>query len=234
MILGFAKFSGAVALASCIALCGNASTHAAIVVHEVENLAVQDVNLLGINATLRAQGRGTYTFDVDSNNNTNPGGASTLDTDFRGILPAEFGDLGGAPFQLFADPATAELTVTGDGTFLRLESTFSINVFADPASTIVAASFFTTTPSIFESDIIGLQDFTGSVFRDPRIDTNPMADAVPVFIGDSIVPGLPPAGTLVGSSFNRKVSVVPEPSSLLFAGLALGFGVSRRRRQAGC
>ncbi|MEO8269790.1 MAG: PEP-CTERM sorting domain-containing protein [Aureliella sp.] len=202
---------------------------AAIVTHNVQLLATQQVNLLGVDATLVGLGPATFTFDVDANNNTIPGGASTMDTLFFGSLPIEFATLGvaGAPFELYSiDPEV--VTVTNNGTHLRVDTTFGFRVFAAPG--VVGADFYTSTPSVFETDIIGLQDFTGSVFQSPDRPN----DATDIFVGNSLPAlNLPPSGSLVGFSFDRTVAAVPEPSSFLLCSIALaGLSFSRRRRVA--
>ena len=217
-------------LACLLGISSTTTTQADIVTHDVDSLAVQQVNLFGVDATLEARGIASYTFDVDANNNTIPGGNSTLSVLFEGLLPSEFAGLGleGAEFDLFTtNPGAENLTVTGNGTQISLETTFGIRVYAGPG--VVGANFFTSTPSLFEGSINGLQDFTGSVFGDP----NRPLDSTDIFIGDSLAGlGLPASGTLVGSSFNRTVSAVPEPSSL-FLGAAFVVFAGCRRRKAG-
>jgi len=179
--------------------------------------AVQQVNLLGVSASLVARGPATFTFDVDGNMNTIPGGLSTLDTLFSGFLPNEFSALGvnGAPFQLFSlDPEV--VTATNNGTRVRIDTTFGLRVFAAPG--VVGAEFFTRIPSVFEANVTSLRDLNGSVFQ----ASNRPNDVTEIFIGNSILPGLPPAGTLVGISFDRTVSVVPEPASI-FMWTLIGF-----------
>jgi hypothetical protein len=180
-----------------------------IVVHEQDMIARQNVNLLGIDAVLYSRGPATFTFDVDANNNTIPGGASNVETLFKGFLPVEFAPLGvaGAAFDLFPnEPDVVE--VTGDGTHVRIETTFGLRVYVAPG--VVGANFYTAIPSIFESDVVGIQDFTGAVFQDPDRPN----DVTEVFIGENIF-GIAP-GTLVGASFNRTVTAIPEPCSLAF------------------
>jgi len=199
--------------------------NADIVVHTQPMLAVQNVNLLGIEAVLTAGGEGTFTFEVDGNNNTIPGGASNLVALFYGFLPDEFEPLGvdGAPFELFNNPPDLVQT-TGNGTFVRVETTFGLRVFVAPG--VVGANFYTSVPSLFETDVVGLQDFTGSIFQDPD---RPL-DFTEIFVEENLL-GLSP-GTLVGVSFNRTVTAIPEPGSLGFlCFVAGGFSLQVFRRR---
>ena len=202
---------------TCVSSCLMATLQAEIIVTNVQMVAVQRVNLLGVNASLVASGPATFTFDVDANMNTIPGGVSTIDTLFSGFLPVEFTPLGvnGAPFQLFSlNPEV--LTATNNGTRVRIDTTFGLRVFAAPG--VVGAEFFTRIPSVFESNVTSLRDLNGSVFQ----ASNRPNDITEIFIGNSILPGLPPSGTLVGVSFDRTVTAVPEPTSLLLCSL-IGF-----------
>lgn len=70
-----------------------------IIVTSVDMVARQQVNLLNVQETLVASGVVKWTFDVDANNNTIPGGASAVDALFNGVLPIGFGALAGAPFE---------------------------------------------------------------------------------------------------------------------------------------
>lgn len=198
-----------------------------LVVHNQEMRAVQNVSLLGVNAVLVAEGDALFTFDVDGNNNTVAGGgASTLSALFTGILPPEFAALGvaGAAFELFNNtPDVVEST--GNGTQVRVETTFGLRVYVAPG--VVGANFYTSVPSLFESGVVGLQDFTGSVFQDPARP----ADLTDIFVGANLL-GLTP-GSLVGVSFNRTVTAIPEPTALGLLAIVSGFpafGVARRPR----
>lgn len=216
--------------AACFAFTANTSV-AEIVTAEVDSRAVQQVNLnLGtgpIEAELVAQGLAEYTFDVDPlTNDTIDGGNSSVDVLFKGFLPEEFAvvNLQGAAFDLF-NIGQGDLSITGGGKNFSLSTNFGINVFGSDGS--VAASFFTQDASLFEGEILGLDDFSNSVFADP----NRPNDATEVFSVDSNDPN---NAILVGTSFNRTVSAItaiPEPSSLIFgAAVVLLLGSSRRRQ----
>ena len=214
---------------TCVSSCLVSTLQAAIIVTNVQMLAVQQVNLLGVSASLVASGPATFTFDVDGNMNTIPGGVSTIDTLFSGFLPVEFKPLGvyDAPFQLFSlNPEV--LTVTNGGTHVRIDTTFGLRVFAGPG--LVGAEFFTKIPSVFEANVTSLRVLNGSVFQ----ASNRPNDITEIFIGNSILPGLPPAGSLVGISFDRTVTAVPEPTSILLWAM-IGFACvpfARKRKKS--
>ena len=176
-----------------------------IVITSVNMVARQQVNLLGVPETLVSSGVVKWTFDVDGNRNTVPGGVSSVDALFTGVLPTGFGGLAGANFELFTLPG-GTVTASNSGTHVRASTNFGLRVFAAP--NVVLANFFTTSPSLFESDVTSLTNFTGSVFQDPARPN----DITQVFIGAN---GLGvDVGSLVGISFDRTVTAVPEPSSL--------------------
>lgn len=199
---------------------------AEIITHDQEFVARQQVNLLGVEATLVASGIGSFTFDVDSNGNTPPGSSSTVDTLFQGFLPSEFVVFGldGRPFDLFS--LNPELvTTSGNGTHVSVVTTFGLRVYASLGGPTLA-EFFTEVPSLFETDVNSLTDFTGAVFQDPARPVDPTV----VFIGNNPF-GLD-VGTPVGVSFDRTVSAVPEPASITLVGISivgLGLGAFRRR-----
>lgn len=198
---------------------------AALVVTDVNMRADQNVSLLGVDASLSATGMVHWVFDVDANGDSIPAGASTVDAVFQGTLPAEFGGLAGAAYDLFSIDGQETVTTSNNGTHVRALTNFGLKVYAAP--NVVLAEFYTQTPSIFEADVIGLANFNGSVFQD-NLRPN---DLTQVFIGQnglSIIPN-----TLAGASFNRTVTAVPEPSSLVFAtcGGVLGLLMRHRRRQ---
>lgn len=195
---------------------------AGIIVTTVDMVARQQVNLFGVQDTLVSRGLITFTFDVDANNNT-VGGASSVAGTFAGTLPAGFGALGiaGAPFELFTLPGT--LTASNNGTHVRALLNFGLRVYGGP--NLVIANFYTATPSLFESDVTSLTNFTGSVFQDPVLRPN---DFTQVFIGDNLLNV--PVDTLVGVSFDRTVTAVPEPSSLVMCSL-LGLTLLVYRKQ---
>lgn len=203
--------------------CHTFKARADIVTHTLNMDALQNVNLLGIDAVLFATGPATFTFDVDANNNTIPGGNSSVTTLFTGVLPAAFAPLGvaGAPFELFPNLPNV-LQATGNGTHVRVEATFGIRVYVAPG--VVGANFFTAAPSIFQSNVIGLQNFNGSVFQDPLRPN----DAAAVFIGANAL-GIAP-GTQVGVSFNRTVAAVPEPSALWISLSFFALVIQRNRK----
>ena len=200
------------------------SLFAGMVAKTFQMRAIQQVNLFGVDATLVANGPVLFNFEVDANNNTIPGGNSFVDAFFTGILPSEFAAIGvgGAPFELFSLPGSQVLTASGNGTHVSLSTTFGLRVFAAPG--VVGANFYTSVPSLFESDVISLTNFSESVFGDPSRPN----DVTSVFIGDNLL-GVPP-GTQVGISFNRTVTTVPEPSSMLVFGLLGLVGCGRRSR----
>jgi hypothetical protein len=198
---------------------------AGIIVTTVDMVARQQVNLFGVQDTLVSRGLITFTFDVDANNNTVVGGASSVAGTFTGTLPAGFSVLGleDAPFELFTLPGT--LTATNNGTHVSALLNFGLRVYAAP--NVVLANFYTSTPSLFESDVISLTNFTGSVFQDPVLRPN---DFTQVFIGDNLLNV--PVDSLVGFSFDRTVTAVPEPSSLMMCSLlGLALVVYKKRRR---
>jgi hypothetical protein len=186
-----------------------ASSAKAAVSFTTQATAVQQVNLLGIAATLVANGQIDWTFDLDSNGNT-VGTASTINSHFAGILPAAFGPLAGLPFDLFSnDPEL--VTVTGNGTHVSVDTTFGLII---PG----VAEFFTTVPSDFSAIVSGIPFGGGIVFE--SLDPKRPNDLTQVFIGANGLQfpngGPIPSGTLVGVSFDRTVTTTtPEPASLL-------------------
>jgi len=197
------------------------NVNGAVIVTSVNMVARQQVNLLGVIETLIADGVGNFTFEVDANNNTLAGGCvSEFNSLFRGFLPGGFGGLAGARFDLFSLPG-ATVTASGNGTHVRNVTNFGMRVFA-PDNTVLA-NFFTSTPSLFESNVISLTDIAGSVFQD-ALRPN---DITQVFVGQNGLGQI--EGALVGFSFDRTVTAVPEPSSLVVCILG-GLGLFARRR----
>ncbi len=211
-------------VAALIALCSSVSSlEGASITTTAQMEAKQQVSLFGAPAvTLVARGPVKFTFDVDGSGNTIPGGTSTLDAMFSGTLPSELGPpLAGLSFDLFSVDTSSLTTV--DGNFVRAELTFGLTIYAAPG--IVAANFYTLTPSIFQSSVISLTDLTGAVFQDPNRPSDPTA----IYIGQN---GLGVSeGTLVGVSFDRTVSTVPEPSTLVICSLVSVLGMTRWRRK---
>ena len=196
---------------------------AGLVSFTTSGIAIQNVQLftgspVQIDASLTAIGSLTWTLDIDANGNT-------INTDsfvtaaFFGTLPTEFAVLGlaGVPFELRSLPTDQTVTTTNDGALITVVSNFSITV---PAA---GAAFSTAAPSEFVSTIQGVP-FSGFFFNSPAVTG--------IVIGDNPL-GIPP-GTLVGASFGRTVSSVPEPSSaaLLLLGAVGALGATSRRRSA--
>ncbi len=200
------------------------SANAGTIVSTHDMVARQQVNLLGIDAVLVARGPVTFTFDVDVDGNTVPGGGSNMSSLFKGFLPDEFAPLrvNGFAFDLYSlDPAI--VVASNNGTHVSAATKFGLRVFAAPG--VALAEFFTTTNSIFASDVPSLLDFSGAVFR----DDNPLGDITGIFIGPNFI-GVP-ENAPVGVSFNRTVTPVPEPSTLLIGLVAAATCVRRRRRK---
>ena len=200
--------------------CGFMSpVQAGMVSFTTPGIAIQNVQLftgspVQIDASLTAIGSLTWTLDVDANGNT-INSDSFVTAAFFGTLPAEFAVLGlaGVPFELRSLPADQSVTTTNDGTLITVVSHFAITV---PAA---GAAFSTATPSEFVSSIQGVP-FSAFYFNSPAVTG--------ILIGDNPL-GIP-AGTLVGASFDRTVSSIPEPSSaaLLLLGVVGALGVTRR------
>ena len=194
---------------------------AGVVSFTTPGIAIQNVQLftgspVQVDASLTAIGSLTWTLDIDANGNT-INSDSFVTAAFFGTLPTEFAVLGlaGVPFELRSLPTDQSVTTTNDGTLITVVSNFSITV---PAA---GAAFSTATPSEFISTIQGVP-FSEFYFNSPAVTG--------ILIGDNPL-GIPP-GTLVGASFDRTVSSVPEPSSaaLLLLGAFGALGAECRRR----
>jgi hypothetical protein len=195
---------------------------AGIVTFTTPGIAIQDVELftgtpLQVDATLTAIGSLTWNLDIDANGNTINSDSSVI-ADFVGTLPAEFGKLGlaGVAFDLHSLLAGQSVTITNNGTLVTVNSNFGITV---PAA---GTTFYTVTPSEFITSILGVP-FSTFHFTSPAVTG--------VYIGDNPLTIDP--GTLVGASFDRTVSSVPEPSSavlLVLGGVGLAIRSFRHRR----
>jgi hypothetical protein len=197
------------------------SAMANVLTFSTTGIAIQKVELFPglpfqIDATLTGVGSLAWNLDVDANGNTINSDSSVF-ADFVGTLPAEFAVLGlaGASFDLHSLPSDQSVTTTNNGTVLTVNSKFEIDV---PAA---GAVFYTVTPSEFITAIAGVP-FTTFHFTSP--------DVTGVYIGDNPLGIL--AGSLVGASFDRTVSSVPEPSTaILLVFGSIGALVSQWRRR---
>ena len=203
------------------------TTYAGFLEFDTPAVAVQQVNLLNVAATLTAVGNLHWKLDVDPTSHAILPD-STIDAFFQGQLPSEFGIFGlaGAPFNLFTLPDGQ--FITGDTSQVTVNTTFGIDLFGP--GFILLASFYTSDTSLFTSSVSGIP-FTSFEFADP----NRPNDLTWIYIGANVLPFPISPGSLVGVSFDRTVSSVPEPSSLALAGLgSLGLliGAFRRRSAA--
>lgn len=196
----------------------------AVVEQTIGAIAIQDVNLLGIDATLVHPGFFEFRIDIGTDGNSSSGGGTSATTGFfQGFLPDEFTPLGisGFPFDVGNDTSIFSIpdettTVTDGGMTVAVSSHFWLQVF-DPTRTTVLATFHTDFanggPGLFQAVNTEVPIPIGTLFEDP----NRPNDVLQIVAGPNQI-GIN-EGEIVGTSFNRTIVTVPEPSSLfvLFA-----------------
>jgi hypothetical protein len=210
------------ALISGLCLCLDA--RAGTSVFNTESTATQMISspLLG-NFTLTATGTQTFTIDTSS-------GMANVTSMFRG---SDFPDpISGQhdTYNLYNTLTTGTVTTNPSGSYnISFQLLFELDVTSGPLDGL---SFVTMENATFAASNVPTLPFpAGTAFSDPS-----GSDSVNIFLKDAF--GQFPAGTEVGASFDRLVtvnSIVPEPSSLVSASLAtlICIGVAWRRYRIG-
>ena len=190
---------------------------AGIIVFDTESTATQNISspLLG-NFTLTA--KGTQEFTIDTTNGTANVTSLFQGTDFPGQ----------STYNLYNTVTTGTVTTNPSGSFnISFQLLFELDV---TGGTFAGLSLVTTQNAIFAASNVPTLPFpAGTAFSDPS-----GSDTVNVYLKNAFDNF--PAGTLAGTSSDRLVtinSVIPEPSSLVSAGLAtlIGAGVAWGRRK---
>ena len=198
-------------------LCLGLEARAGLIVFDTESTATQNISspLLG-NFTLTATG--TQEFTIDTTN-----GTANVTSMFRGTdFPGQ------STYNLYNTVTTGTVTTNPSGSFnISFKLLFELDVIS---GAYAGLSLVTRDNAIFTASNVPTLPFpAGTAFSDPS-----GSDTVNVYLKNAF--GNFPAGTLAGTSSDRLVtinSVIPEPSSLVSAGLAtlIGTGVGWRRRR---
>jgi hypothetical protein len=198
-------------------LCLGVEARAGTIVFDTESTATQNISspLLG-NFTLTA--KGTQEFTIDTTNGTANVTSLFQGTDFPGQ----------STYNLYNTVTTGTVTTNPSGSFnISFQLLFELDV---TGGTFAGLSLVTTQNAIFAASNVPTLPFpAGTAFSDPS-----GSDTVNVYLKNAFDNF--PAGTLAGTSSDRLVtinSVIPEPSSLVSAGLAtlIGAGVAWGRRK---
>jgi hypothetical protein len=213
----------AVLSAACLGLEARAGT-----MFDTQSTATQMISspLLGPNpVTLTAPGPQHFTIDTAL-------GTAGVTSAFRGsdfpdpLNPGQF-----LTYDLYNTQTTGTVTTNGSGTYdITYHLLFELKLTSGP---LAGLTFETLQNATFAASNIPSIPFpAGTAFFDPN---GSPADLVNIYVKYDPT-GTFPAGTLVGASFDRLVTVnqvVPEPSSLTSAGLAalLGLCFAWRRRK---
>jgi hypothetical protein len=215
-------------LCSVAAAVSFAGSAAAAVVFDAQSTATQTISspLFGGSATITATGTQTFTLDL-------VGSAANVISDFKGTdLPDPLNPGGFLDYDLYNTATIGTVTVVPHGYDVNFEVLFELKVTSGPFTGLTfetqqQATFF--TPEAHSLPFPG-----GTLFADP---TPP--DLVNIYVKIDPTGNLP-AGSLVGASFDRTVTVgsaVPEPSSmalviaaLVIAGLACSIASWRAQK----
>jgi hypothetical protein len=201
-------------------LCSGIGSQAGTIVFDTQSTATQNISspLLG-DFTLTATGTQQFTIDPSS-------GYAYVTSMFHG---SDFPDpvFGDATYNLYNTITTGTVTTNPSGTYnVSFQLLFELDV---TSGTFAGLSLVTMDSATFAaSNIPSLPFPDGTAFSDPS-----GSDTLGVYLLNAFGPY--PPGTLAGTSSHRVVTVnaiIPEPTSLVSAGLAtfIGVGIGWRRR----
>jgi len=199
---------GFLTLLSGLGLCRE--TRAGLYVFDTVSTADQMISspLLG---TFALDASGPQTFTIDTTN-----GTANVTSAFQGsdlpdpFLPGQYDT-----YNLYNIPAytTGTVTTTPSGYNISFSLLFELDV---TSGSLNGLSLVTMQYATFAaSDVPTLPFPIGTAFSDP---SGPAP--VNIYVKDDFGPF--PAGTLVGTSFDRVVTVVPEPSGIVLLGIGIG------------
>ena len=206
-VIGVAVLSG---------FCLGCDARAGAAVFYTESTATQNISSGLGDFTLTATGTQKFTIDTT-------GGTADVTSMFHG---SDFPDPGGGydTYNLYNTETTGTVTMNGDGSY---DITFHLLFELDVTSgNLNGLSLVTTMDATFATAGATLPFQPGTAFADPNL---PSSDAVNIYIKGDL-------NDRVGISYDRLVTInaiVPEPSSIVSAGMAtlIGLGVARRRRR---
>ncbi len=203
----FALTTVGLMLLSGLGLCPHA--RAGVIVFDTESTADQMISspLLG---TFALDASGPQTFTINTTNGT----ANVTSAFQGGDLPDPFVPGQYDTYNLYNIPAytTGTVTTTPSGYNISFSLLFELDV---TSGSLNGLSLVTTQYATFAASNVQTLPFpVGTAFSDP---SGPAP--VNIYVKNDFGPF--PAGTLVGTSFDRVVTVVPEPSAITLLGIGL-------------
>lgn len=198
------------------------------IIFSTQSTATQEIYSPPLGGSFSLSASGPQTFDLNLAAGTATVTSAFTGTDFPDPLnPGSF-----LNYDLYNTTTTGTVTQVGSMYNVNFSVLFELQLTSGP---LAGFTFQTESYATFDAANIPSTPFpVGTSFSDP----NAPNDSVPIYVKYD-PSNTYPVGTEAGVSFNRAVTVVPEPSSLSLtaaAGLAalagLGFAWRRRRQVA--
>lgn len=194
------------------------------IVFNTESRATQEIYSPPLGGVFTLNAFGPQTFDLNLVT-----GTASVTSAFKGSdFPDPFDPSMPFTYDLYNTVTTGTVTQVGSMYDVSFSLLFELKLTSGP---LAGLTFETLDYATFAaSNIPSLPFPSGTSFSDPSAP----ADFVNIYVKYDPTGTFAP-GTLVGASFDRVVTVVPEPSSLISAAVLsalVGLGIAGRHRQA--